>query len=54
MTHTQQIPNPSLQAAVDHARKLTESGSTPTVSPAWIAQAQHVGDLSVLALALRG
>ena len=49
-----QTPNPSLQAAVDHARRLTEAGTTPTTSPAWIAQAQHVGDLSVLALALRG
>ena len=48
-----QTPNSSLQAAVDHARRLTESGPTPSASPAWIAQAQHVGDLSVLALALR-
>ena len=52
MTHTK-TPNPSLQAAVDHARRLTESGTTPTASPTWMAQAQHVGDLSVLALALR-
>jgi hypothetical protein len=49
-----QTTNPSLQTAVDHARKLTESGPVPTGSPAWMAQAQHVGDLSVLALALRG
>jgi hypothetical protein len=53
MTHPQ-TPNPSLQAAFDHARRLTESGTRPTGSAAWIAQAHHVGDLSVLALALRG
>jgi hypothetical protein len=53
MTHTQ-TPNHSLQTAVDHARRLAESGPTQTTSPAWLAQAQHVGDLSVLALALRG
>jgi hypothetical protein len=53
MTHTQN-PHPSLQTAVDHARKLTEPGQAQTATPAWVAQAHHVGDLSVLALALRG
>lgn len=52
MTHTQ-TPNHSLQTAVDHARKLAESGPAQTGTPAWVAQAHHVGDLSVLALALR-
>jgi hypothetical protein len=52
MTHTQ-TPNQSLQTAVDHARRLAESGPAP-MTPTWLAQAQHVGDLSVLALALRG
>jgi hypothetical protein len=49
-----QTPNHSLQTAVDHARRLTESGPSQPTTPAWIAQAHHVGDLSVLALALRG
>jgi len=49
MTHSQTI----LQSAIDHARQLTEPGQAQTTTPAWVAQAHHVGDLSVLALALR-
>jgi hypothetical protein len=48
-----QTPNHSLQTAVDQARKLTESAPAQTGTPTWMAQAHHVGDLSVLALALR-
>jgi hypothetical protein len=43
----------SLQATIDHARKLAAGGQTTPVTPNWAAQAHHVGDLSVLALALR-
>jgi hypothetical protein len=43
----------SLQTTIDHARRLTAGGQTTTVTPSWAAQAHHVGDLSVLALALR-
>jgi hypothetical protein len=53
MTHPQN-PHASLQSAVDHARRLTEPGGPQTGTPAWVAQAHHVGDLSILALALRG
>jgi hypothetical protein len=42
-----------LQTTIDHARKLTAAGQATTVTPHWVAQAHHVGDLSVLALALR-
>jgi hypothetical protein len=52
MTHRQN-PHPSLQTAVDHARRLTESGQAQSGTPLWVAQAHHVGDLSILALALR-
>ncbi|MGZ4169600.1 MAG: hypothetical protein ACXVR1_15190 [Solirubrobacteraceae bacterium] len=52
MTH-QKTPTPALQTAVDHARKLTETGQSQPTTAAWNAQAHHVGDLSVLALALR-
>ena len=52
MTPTQN-PRPSLQTTVDQARKLTEPGHPQAATPAWFAQAHHVGDLSVLALALR-
>jgi hypothetical protein len=51
MTHMN-TPTHSLQTAVAQAHKLAESGSQPT-TPAWLAQAHHFGDLSVLALALR-
>lgn len=53
MTHTH-TPIHSFQTAVDQARKLAEVGSTQPTTPAGFAQAQHFGDLSVLALALRG
>ena len=53
MTHTQ-TPNQLLQTAVDQARKLAESGPSQPATAVWAAQAQHFGDLSVLALALRG
>jgi hypothetical protein len=53
MTHTQ-TPTQSLQTAVDQARKLAESGSSQPTTASWLAQAQHFGDMSVLALALRG
>ena len=49
-----QNTNQSLQAALDHARRLSVPGQTPAVTAHWAAQAHHVGDLSVLALALRG
>jgi hypothetical protein len=53
MTHTY-TPTHSLQTVVEQARKLAESGASRPTTPAWTAQAQHFGDLSVLALALRG
>lgn len=46
--------NQPFENAIDHARRLTAPGQVPSVTAAWAAQAQHVGDLSVLALALRG
>lgn len=49
-----QNPRPSHKSTVDHARRLTEAGQSKATTPAWVAQAHHVGDLSVLALALRG
>jgi len=52
MTYTQNNTQ-SLQSAVNHARRLTEHGRTQHTTAAWMAQAHHVGDLSVLALALR-
>ena len=52
MTHTY-TPTHSLQTAVDQARKLAEAGGSQPITPIWLAQAQHFGDLSVLALALR-
>jgi hypothetical protein len=50
-----QNPNPNLplQTALDHAHTLAGSRQTQTTNPHWVAQAGHVGDLSVLALALR-
>ncbi len=42
-----------LQTTLDHARKLAASGQATTITPSWAVQAHHVGDLSVLALALR-
>jgi hypothetical protein len=52
MSQTQN-PNQSLQAALDHARTLTGPGQASVTTPSWVAQAHHVGDLSILALALR-
>lgn len=46
-------PNQSLQTALDHASRLTGPGQAPATTPNWVAQAHHVGDLSILALALR-
>lgn len=46
-------PNQSLEATIDHARTLAASSPTQITTPQWVAQAHHVGDLSVLALALR-
>jgi hypothetical protein len=48
-----QSPNKSLEATIDHARTLAGGSPTQITTPQWVAQAQHVGDLSVLALALR-
>ena len=48
-----QTPNQSLEAAIDHARTLAGGSPTQATTPQWVAQAHHVGDLSVLALALR-
>ncbi len=46
-------PNQSLQTTIDHARALAAGSPTQITTPQWVAQAHHVGDLSVLALALR-
>jgi hypothetical protein len=46
-------PNQPLQTALDHAHTLAGSRQTQNTTPHWVAQAGHVGDLSVLALALR-
>jgi hypothetical protein len=48
-----QSPTQSLQTAIDHARRLTGPDQPAVTSPNWVAQAHHVGDLSILALALR-
>jgi hypothetical protein len=48
-----QTPNQTLEAAIDHARILAGGSPTQTMTPQWVAQALHVGDLSILALALR-
>ena len=53
MTQTQ-TPTHSLQSTMDQARKLAEAGASQPATPGWLAQTQHFGDLSVLALALRG
>jgi hypothetical protein len=45
--------DPHLSLALDHARVLAEAPRERTYSPGWSAHAAHVGDLSVLALALR-
>jgi hypothetical protein len=49
-----QNPNQPLQTALDQARALTGTAQTQALTnPNWVAQARHVGDLSILALALR-
>jgi hypothetical protein len=42
-----------ITTALDHARRLSESRPDGAHRDSWSAQAAHVGDLSVLALALR-
>jgi hypothetical protein len=42
-----------LRAALDHAHRLSESRDAQTYTPAWSVQAHHVGDMAVLALAMR-
>jgi hypothetical protein len=57
MIHPQRDTKPGeshLERALEHARRLSEPRpSDATLTPEWYAQASHVGDLSVLALALR-
>jgi hypothetical protein len=43
----------SYENAIEHASRLAEPRPT-TFTPEWSAQAAHVGDMSVLLLALRG
>jgi hypothetical protein len=55
MTHPEHDALPRdrhLDRALDHAHRLTEPRPQPGVTPAWSGQAAHVGDLTVLALAL--
>ena len=43
-----------LRTALEHAQRLTDPRpEAPGYSTAWSAQATHVGDLTVLALAMR-
>ncbi len=42
-----------LHDALEDARRLSEPGIRQTFTPDWSAKAAHVGDLSVLLLALR-
>lgn len=42
-----------LRDALEDARHLSGPGLGQTVTPQWLAKAAHVGDLSVLLLALR-
>jgi hypothetical protein len=42
-----------LQSALDHARRLSEPGAAHPDTSSWSVQAAHVGDMSVLLLALR-
>jgi hypothetical protein len=52
-----QNPNTShethLRAALSHAQRLSESREKQTFTPEWSVQAHHVGDMTVLALAMR-
>jgi hypothetical protein len=52
MTHTKN-DNSHLQNALEQASKLSAPTPAQGVTAAWTAHATHVGDLSVLALALR-
>jgi hypothetical protein len=42
-----------LRAALDHAQRLSEPRDEKAFTPAWSALAHHVGDMTVLALAMR-
>jgi predicted alpha/beta hydrolase family esterase len=55
MTHPQNQTHSGrhLQDALDHATRLSQPGPSRPVTPSWSAQADHVGDMSVLLLALR-
>lgn len=56
MPHSQHDPRPSdqhLRTALDHAHELSQPRPAPGYTAAWSARAAHVGDLTVLALAMR-
>jgi hypothetical protein len=56
MTHPQNSnaqPARHLQTALEHASRLSDPRSGKSFTPGWSAEAAHVGDLSVLVLALR-
>jgi hypothetical protein len=42
-----------LKQTLEHAQQLVDSRPGPSHSPGWFAQAHHVGDMTVLALALQ-
>jgi hypothetical protein len=51
--HTDSHATP-LRTALEHAERLTATRPDATVyTPAWSAQAAHVGDLTILMLAMR-
>ena len=43
----------SLEQVIARAQQLIDARPAAECSPAWVHEAAHVGDLSVLALALR-
>jgi len=56
MTNSQHEPRPSdqhLRNALDHAHRLSQPRPAAGYTAAWSAHADHVGDLTVLALAMR-
>jgi hypothetical protein len=56
MTHPQNDKHHArqhLEAAIDHAGRLAQPGAKPAYTTDWSAKAAHVGDMSVLLLALR-
>ncbi|HEX4010701.1 MAG TPA: hypothetical protein VHX62_11855 [Solirubrobacteraceae bacterium] len=56
MTHPHHDNHPArqhLQAAIDQAGRLSQPGVKPAYTTDWSAKAAHVGDMSVLLLALR-